>query len=72
MIATFLSDPSRARSPPHGVHPQQRRSTDKAPSFTIISNRCAHLGCPVQPNGLVDDKANEGRSRTTKATSRHA
>jgi len=24
---------------------------DKQPSFTIISNRCAHLGCPVQPNG---------------------
>jgi Rieske Fe-S protein len=23
------------------------------PSFTIISNRCAHLGCPVQPNGLA-------------------
>jgi len=21
------------------------------PSFTIISNRCAHLGCPVQANG---------------------
>src|SRR5262249_11757249 len=28
------------------------------PSFTIISNRCAHLGCPVQPLGLVQpDKA---------------
>jgi Rieske Fe-S protein len=26
----------------------------RLPSFTIISNRCAHLGCPVQPNGLVD------------------
>jgi Rieske Fe-S protein len=26
-----------------------------APSFTIISNRCAHLGCPVQPNGPVQD-----------------
>jgi Rieske Fe-S protein len=25
------------------------------PSFTIISNRCAHLGCPVQPNGPVTD-----------------
>src|SRR5213078_2050108 len=25
----------------------------KEPSFTIISNRCAHLGCPVQPLGLV-------------------
>jgi len=22
------------------------------PSFTIISNRCAHLGCPTQPQGL--------------------
>jgi Rieske Fe-S protein len=30
-------------------------NTDKgpAPSFTIISNRCQHLGCPTQPNGLV-------------------
>jgi menaquinol-cytochrome c reductase iron-sulfur subunit len=23
-----------------------------APSFTIISNRCVHLGCPTQPQGL--------------------
>jgi Rieske Fe-S protein len=28
---------------------------DGNPSFTIISNRCAHLGCPVQPNGPVQD-----------------
>jgi Rieske Fe-S protein len=27
----------------------------REPSFTIISNRCAHLGCPVQPNGPVQD-----------------
>jgi Rieske Fe-S protein len=26
------------------------------PSFTIISNRCAHLGCPVQPNGLAQPR----------------
>ena len=26
---------------------------DGKPSFTMISNRCAHLGCPVQPNGLL-------------------
>ena len=26
------------------------------PSFTIISNHCAHLGCPVQPNGPLDVK----------------
>jgi menaquinol-cytochrome c reductase iron-sulfur subunit len=28
---------------------------DGAPSFTIISNRCVHLGCPVQPQGLIDE-----------------
>jgi Rieske Fe-S protein len=26
------------------------------PSFTIISNRCQHLGCPTQPNALVLDR----------------
>ena len=27
------------------------------PSFTILSNHCAHLGCPVQPNGPVEDRS---------------
>jgi Rieske Fe-S protein len=27
------------------------------PSFTILTNHCAHLGCPVQPNGPLDPKA---------------
>src|SRR5207253_3488476 len=26
------------------------------PSFTCISNRCAHLGCPVQPGGPTFDQ----------------
>jgi Rieske Fe-S protein len=30
--------------------------TDGQPSFTIISNRCVHLGCPVQPQGLTDEE----------------
>jgi menaquinol-cytochrome c reductase iron-sulfur subunit len=25
------------------------------PSMTIISNRCVHLGCPVQPQGRIDE-----------------
>ena len=29
------------------------------PSFTIISNRCVHLGCPVQANGPTDPKPKE-------------
>ena len=27
------------------------------PSFTILYSRCVHLGCPVQPNGPIDEKA---------------
>jgi Rieske Fe-S protein len=33
------------------------------PSFTIISNRCAHLGCPVQPGGLIQpDKTKDQKT----------
>jgi menaquinol-cytochrome c reductase iron-sulfur subunit len=31
-------------------------TTDGKPSFTCISNRCVHLGCPVQAGGPVFDK----------------
>ncbi len=34
-------------------NPRTRRME---PSFTIISNRCVHLGCPFQPNGPIADK----------------
>ena len=35
------------------------------PSFTIISNRCAHLGCPVQPLGLVQQSQSKDISSVT-------
>ena len=39
----------------------------RAPSFTIISNRCAHLGCPVQPNGpILDDKTKTMKTRAAR------
>jgi menaquinol-cytochrome c reductase iron-sulfur subunit len=28
-------------------------------SFTILSNRCVHLGCPVQPQGLTEEEPRE-------------
>jgi menaquinol-cytochrome c reductase iron-sulfur subunit len=34
------------------------------PSFTILSSRCVHLGCPVQPNGPLD----EGGSKAFRAS----
>ena len=30
---------------------------DGEPSFTILYSRCVHLGCPVQPNGPIDEEA---------------
>ena len=32
---------------------------DDVPSFTILSNRCVHLGCPVRPQGLMDEEPAE-------------
>ena len=47
----------RARCRGASAYIRNNGATDKGPSFTIISNRCAHLGCPVQPNGpVLDDK----------------
>ena len=54
-IATFMTDPaegvtSRRTAFVRNNGPVQQGAT-QVPSFTIISNRCAHLGCPVQANG---------------------
>jgi hypothetical protein len=59
-VATFERRRAGRRLARTRVHPQQRRP-ERQPSFTIISNRCVHLGCPVQP---------DGPSSTTKKTSR--
>ncbi len=40
---------------------------EDVPSFTILFSRCVHLGCPVQPNGPVEDDAKQ-----TVAETRHA
>ena len=33
------------------------RTEDGVPSFTTLYSRCVHLGCPVQPNGPIDEEA---------------
>jgi Rieske Fe-S protein len=57
MIATFMTDPSAGEVSRQTVYVRNNGATkDNKPSFTVISNHCAHLGCPVQPAGLVDEK----------------
>jgi Rieske Fe-S protein len=55
-IATFMTDPSEGEVTRRTAYIRNNGEVGGEPSFTIISNRCAHLGCPVQPNGPVFDK----------------
>jgi menaquinol-cytochrome c reductase iron-sulfur subunit len=57
VVATFVRDPSQGEVSRRTAYIRNNGIADGKPSFTIISNRCAHLGCPVQPNGpLFDNK----------------
>jgi Rieske Fe-S protein len=55
MLTTFFLDPSEGEVTRRTAYIRNNGQLNGQPSFTIISNRCAHLGCPVQPNGPVDD-----------------
>jgi len=57
VIATFFRDPSAGEVSRRTAYIRNNGPLKGVPSFTIISNRCAHLGCPVQPGGPIDDEA---------------
>ena len=54
-ITTFIRDPAEGEVSRRTAYIRNNGVVNDLPSFTIISNRCAHLGCPVQPNGPVFD-----------------
>ena len=56
VIAKFRSDPDEPQDVARRTaYVRNNGSNGDTPSFTIISNRCVHLGCPVQPQGIVED-----------------
>jgi Rieske Fe-S protein len=54
-VATFNLDPSEGAVDRRTAFVRNNGTLavggKQVPSFTLISNRCAHLGCPVQANG---------------------
>jgi Rieske Fe-S protein len=50
-IAHFFIHPDEGAVARRTAYIRYNGQLNGQPSFTIISNRCAHLGCPVQPNG---------------------
>lgn len=63
-IATFITDPKEVETSRRTAFVRNNGAvasgSAQVPSFTIISNRCAHLGCPVQANGPI------GKTKTEK------
>jgi Rieske Fe-S protein len=62
-ITTFISDPAEGEVSRrtafirnNGNVPSPSDPKTQVPSFTVISNHCVHLGCPVQANGPIGFK----------------
>jgi Rieske Fe-S protein len=53
VVATFISDPAMGEISRRTAYVRNNGSLGKSPSFTIMSSRCTHVGCPTQPNGPV-------------------
>jgi len=58
VIATFLESPEQGEVSRRTAFVRNNgRTEDGVPSFTTLFSRCVHLGCPVQPNGPIDEEA---------------
>ena len=53
VVATFVSDPAMGEISRRSAYVRNNGLLGKSPSFTIMSSRCTHVGCPTQPNGPV-------------------
>jgi Rieske Fe-S protein len=51
VLATFLADQQAGEVTRRAVYVRNNGLLGSLPSFTIMSSRCTHVGCPTQPNG---------------------
>jgi Rieske Fe-S protein len=64
LITTFVEDPNAGDVSRRTAYIRYNGLLVDQPSFTMLSNRCAHLGCPVQPNGPVAE--NQSKTETNR------
>jgi len=65
VVATFMSRPEQGEVSRRTAFVRNNGQVKSQPSLTIISNHCAHLGCPVQPNGqLFNDQKQQYKDVT--------
>jgi Rieske Fe-S protein len=53
VVATFQSDPAAGQISRRTAYIRNNGLLGSLPSFTIMSSRCTHVGCPTQPNGPI-------------------
>jgi Rieske Fe-S protein len=51
VVATFLADPKAGEVSRRSAYIRNNGLLAGLPSFTVMSSRCTHVGCPTQPNG---------------------
>lgn len=56
IIATYLEDPKVGEVSRRTMFVRNNGLLEDKPSFTMLFSRCVHLGCPVQPNGIIDSE----------------
>ena len=54
VVTTYTSNPKQGFVSRRTAFIRNNGFLGDVPSFTVISNHCAHLGCPVQPNGQLE------------------
>ena len=58
VIATYLANPAQGEVTRRTAFVRNNGQSESGdPSFTILYSRCVHMGCPVQPNGPIDEEA---------------
>ena len=64
VVATFLSDPTEGEVSRRTAYIRNNGLAGTVPSFTIMSSRCTHVGCPTEPGAVLDQRqAKEFRTR---------
>jgi menaquinol-cytochrome c reductase iron-sulfur subunit len=54
VVTTYMEDAAQGEVSRRTAYVRNNGfTTDGQPSFSIMFSRCAHLGCPVQPQGLL-------------------
>jgi Rieske Fe-S protein len=65
VISTFLADPTQGAVSRRTAYIRNNGLVGTLPSFTILSSRCTHVGCPTQPEGLPLDKERKAERTAT-------